>query len=171
MAYCTDRARFRAVLAYRLNQMREVALLLLVVGVVILVGACNAQPISKSGFLAGFSAADIIKGSYDQASAQKEFRLSGGATSSKLGSRSIHHVDEIADLVISESDEPFFLSRVKGKMEERLRNSGCRVSGEGSGDNKHTLEYTDGTVNGWIDIFGLRGQGDSYKLVIVITEN
>jgi hypothetical protein len=151
--------------------MREVALLLLTVSVAMLFDACTAQPIPRSAFLAGFSAADIIKGSYDQAGVQRQFKVSGGASSSKLGSRSIHHRDEIADLVINASDEPLFLSRIKGKMEEQLRNTGCKVFSEGSGDNNYTLEYTDGTVNGWIDIFGLRGQGDSYKLVIVITEN
>ena len=151
--------------------MREQALLILTVSVVMVVGACTAQPLSRSKFLTGFSAADVIKESYDQASAAKQSTISAGETSSRLGNRSIHHRDEIADLVISENDEAMFLSRIKGKVEEQLRNSGCRVFGEGSVGNNYILEYTDGSVNGWIDIWGLRGQGDSYKLVIIITEN
>jgi hypothetical protein len=149
---------------------RKQILLLLTVGVGMAVGACSSQPLSRSKFLTGFSAADVIKASYDQGSS-KQTTISVGETSSKLGNRGIHHRDEIADLVISQNDEASFLSRVKGTVEEQLRTSGCRVFGEGFGGSNYVLEYTDGSVNGWVDIWGLRGQGDSYKLVIIITEN
>jgi len=150
--------------------MRERPLLLFVFSVVVICGACTAPPPSKSRFLASFSAADVIKRSYDQADAQKQPTVSGGESSSVSGSRRINHRDDSADLVISKSDEPLFLSSIKREIEEQLQKSGCRMFPGGSGDNHYAIEYGDGSVNGWIDILGMRGAGDGYRLIIIITE-
>ena len=151
--------------------MRERTVLLFASSVVVIIGACTAPPPSKSRFLAGFSATDVIKRSYDQGGAQKEPTVSGGESSSVLGSRRIHHRDDSADLLISKNDEPLFLSTIKREIEGQLQKSGCRMVGGGFGDNNFHIEYTDGSVNGWIDLLGMRGAGDSYRLIIIITES
>ena len=151
--------------------MRERPLLLFVISVVVICGACAARPPSKSKFLASFSAAEVIKRSYDQADAQKQPTISSSESSSVLGSRRVYHRDDRADLVISKSEEPLFLLRIKREIEEQLQKSGCKMFAGGSGDNNYAIEYTDGTVNGWIDIWGMRGAGDTYRVIIIITEN
>lgn len=142
-----------------------------VISVVMAFGACSGPPESKSRFLSSFSARDVIEKSYDPPKGVGEFRVSGGETSSVLGGRRIYHRDDSADLRISQSDERSFLQSIKAQIEQQLQGTGCKIVEAGSGDSNYSIAYTDGKVHGWIDIWGMRGPGDSYRLVIIITEN
>ena len=142
-----------------------------VMSVVTAFGACSAPPESKSKFLSSFSARDVIEKSYDRPKGEGESTISGGETSSVLGSRRTYHRNDSADLRIIQSDEPSFLQRIKTQIEQKLQGAGCKIVEAGSGDSSYSIAYTDGKVHGWIDIWGMRGPGDSYRLVIVITEN
>jgi hypothetical protein len=141
------------------------------IAAVAVLGACNKAPESKSRFLSGFSAADVIKKSYDQDKSKGDLSVSAEETSSIMSSRRIYHRDESADLRISESDQPSFLERIKTNIEQQVRSSGCTIVGGGSGDNNFSIAYTDGNVTGWIDIRGMPGTPDKYKLIITITES
>lgn len=138
---------------------------------VLVLGACNKIPESKSRFLSSFSAADVIKKSYDQIDCKGELSVSAEETSSVMGTRRIYHRDESADLRINESDQPSFLERIKKNIEQQVRNNGGTIVGGGSGDDNFSIAYTDSRVTGWIDILGMPGTPDKYKLIITITES
>jgi hypothetical protein len=144
--------------------------LLLGISVIAIFGACSAPTLSRSRFLASFSPSDVIKRSYAQPDSQQQPSVSGGGTSSALGSHGVHHSYDSADLSVSRGEEPQFLLRIKREIVEQIEKSGGKVVGEGSGESNYAIEYTDGNVSGWIDVLGMRGAGDSYKLAIVVTE-
>ena len=147
------------------------ALVIFGLGVVAILGSCSAPTIrSKSRFLAAFSASDVVRVSYNQTDPEGP-PVDTVQTSSSLG----HHRNDYANLVINASDGGAFLLRIKGEIERRVVSSGGKVVGEGSGNDGYSdgysIEYTDGGVHGWIDVLGMRGPGDSYRLVIITREN
>jgi len=150
--------------------MMERPLLLFGVTVIAIFGACSAPTLSRSRFLASFSPADVIKRSYGQLDSQQQPSISTGETSSASGSHEVHHSYDSANLSVSKSDEPQFLLRVKREIVQQIEKSGSKVVGEGSGEGNYSIEYTDGKVGGWVDVVGMRGEGDSYRLVIIVTE-
>jgi hypothetical protein len=147
------------------------SVLFLVISTVVAFAACSGPPESKSRFLSSFSARDVIENSYDPPKGNGEIRISGREASSVLGSRRIYHRDDSADVRISQSYETSFRQRIKAQIEQQLQGTGCKVVDAGSGESNDSIAYTDGNVNGWIDIWGMRGTGDSYRLVITITES
>lgn len=145
--------------------------LFLVISVAMTCVACPETPEAASRFLSGFSARDVIEKSYGSPEGAGEIRVTGGDSSTLLGGRRIHHRGDRADLNISQNEEPLFLKRIKEQIEQQLSAAGCRVVDSGSGEGIYSIGYTDGKARGWIDIWGLRGSGDSYSIVITITEN
>ena len=148
----------------------ERPLLLFGISVIAIFGACSAPTLSRSRFLASFSPSDAIKRGYAQPDSQQQPSISTGGTSSALGSHGVHHSYDSADLSVSRGEEPQFLLRIKREIVQQIEKSGGKVVGEGSGENNYSIEYTDGNVSGWIDVLGMRGAGDSYKIAIVVTE-
>ena len=150
--------------------MIERPLLLFGIAVAAIFSACSAPTLSRSRFLASFSPADVIKRSYAHPDSQQQPSISTGETSSALGSHGIHHSYDSADLSVSKSDEAQLLLRIKREIVQQIEKSGGKVVGEGSGESDYSIEYADGKVGGWVDIVGMRGAGDSYRLVILVTE-
>ncbi len=155
--------------------MMERPLLLFGISAIAIFGACSAPTLSRSKFLASFSPADVIKRSYAQANSQQQdsqqqLSVSSVGTSSALGTHGVHHSYDSADLSVSKSDEPQFLLRIKADIVQQIEKSGSKVVGEGSGDDNYSIEYADGKVGGWVDVAGMRGAGDSYRLAIIVTE-
>ena len=142
-----------------------------VITVVLMLGACTGVPEAKSRFLSSFSARDVIEKSLGSPNGAADLRVSGGETSVLVGRRRTYHRDDRAVLSISQSDEPSFLQRIKGNIEQQLQVTGCKIGDAGSGEGNYSIAYTDGSVQGWIDIWGMRGLGDNYWLVIKMTEN
>jgi len=146
--------------------MIERPLLLFGITVIAIFSACSTATLSRSRFLASFSPADVIKRSYAPPDSQQQPSISTLA----LGSHEVHHSYDSADLSVSKSDEPQFLLRIKREIVQQIEKSAGKVVGEGSGENDYSIEYADGKVSGWVDVVGMRGAGDSYKLVIIVTE-
>jgi hypothetical protein len=144
-------------------------LLLFGISVIAIFGACSAPALSRSRFLASFSPADVIKRSYAKPDSQQP-NISTGGTSSALGSHEVYHSYHSADLAVGSGEEPQFLLRIKSEIVQQIEKSGGKVVGEGTGESNYSVEYTDGKVGGWIDVVGMRGTGDSYRLAIIVTE-
>ena len=141
------------------------------VAAALLLSSCTRAPESKSRFLSTFSAAEVIRKGYDQLDPNAGISVSSAETSSAFGSRRIYHRDDSADLRIREGDQSSLLERIKNSVEQQVRSSGCTIVGGGSGNGNFSIAYTDGSVTGWIDIWGTPGSPDSYKLIIMITES
>jgi hypothetical protein len=141
-------------------------LLLFGISVIATFGACSAPTLPRSRFLASFSPADVIKRSYTQPDSQQQPSISTLA----LGSHEVRHNYDSANLSVGQNDEPQFLLRIKREIAQQIEKSGGKVVGEGSGESNYSIEYADGKVGGWVDIVGMRGAGDSYRLAIIVTE-
>lgn len=142
----------------------------LIISVVVPFAACSGTPETKSAFLSSFSAKDAIEKSYQSPTGAQGSTESGGESMALSGNRRSYHRSDRAELTISERDEPSFLPRIKDQIEQQIRSSGGQITGTGSGGGSFSIGYTDGTARGWIDIWGVRRTGDSYYLVITITE-
>jgi hypothetical protein len=141
-----------------------------VICVVVPFAACSGTPECKSAFLSGFSANDTIEKIYNSPEGAAQFRVTGGGTSTSLGSGRVYHRNDRAELTIREGDESSFLPKIREQIEQQLRANGCAITDSGSGEGNYSIGYTDGKVHGWIDIWGVRRMGDSYTLVITISE-
>ena len=139
---------------------RRLALTFVIV-VVETLAACTGASETKSRFLSGFSAREVIEKSYAPPNGAPELRVSGGETSILLGRRRTYHRDDRADLSISQNDAPMFLQKLKEHVEQQLQTAGCMITDAGSGEGSYSIAYTDGQVQGWIDIYwprsGIRG--------------
>jgi hypothetical protein len=141
-----------------------------VICVVVPLAACSGTPETKSAFLSSFSTKDAIEKSFNSPDGAPGFSVNNGGTSESLGSRRVYHRNDRAELTIKEGDESSLLPRIKEQVEQQLGTSGCRINGSGSGTGSYSIGYTDGTAHGWIDIWGVRGIGDRYTIVVTITE-
>jgi len=132
-------------------------------------GGCG-EPTTKppSRFIKAFSPQEAIKRSYVQAEGKKPPTVSGGDTSS--GGLGITHRSMSVDLSLNEPAASEFLSRVKNETADQLRKNGARSTGEGSGNDEYYLEYSDGAIAGMVEIWGIRGADDNYRVIIIIAE-
>jgi len=145
--------------------------LICVIGVVVMLGACAETPEEKSKFFSSFSTGDAVQKTLGPLHVGAGFSVSGSEASVLSGSRRTYHRDQRADLTLSQSDEPSFLQKIKDHIEQQIQINGCKMTSAGSGEGYYSIAYTDGRVHGWIDIWGLRGSGDNYRLAVTITEN
>ena len=82
----------------------------------------------------------------------------------------ITHRTISAELSLSETEESQFLSKIKSEVIEQLRKYGAKTTGEGAGTNDSYLEYSEGAVAGVVEVSGIRGASETYRLVILIAE-
>ncbi len=147
---------------------------LVAVGIVV---GCRVPPTTRSVFLSKFSAADILKKTTEQMKSVENGGVSSGETSSSWNDRRIYHRLESADLQLNPVDEDAFLVKVKAEIEQSLQSSGGTILGGGlssggsTGGKGFSIAYTDGKNHGWIDVFGLHGASNNYKLVIIVNES
>lgn len=155
---------------------QRLALTLLVTVTVGIVTGCGVPGQTRSAFLSGFSGKNIIEKASAQMAGIEPGGVSSGETSSVWKDRRIYHRDESADLRVNPADEDTFLVKLKSEIERSLENSDSKVLGGGSvggssGGRGFSVAYTDGRNHGWVDVFGMRGIDNNYKLIIIVNES
>lgn len=136
-----------------------------------LCGACQVASPSKSAFLSRFSGAESIKRSYEHTASHGRLSISESEVSTVLGNRHLRHRADRAELIIGESDELSFLQRIKEDIEQQIQLTGGKIVDQGSGKTTYSISYTSSNVIGWIDVWGMQGTADNYKVTILITES
>lgn len=134
-------------------------------------GGCGGpakKPPSK--FMTTFSPEDAIKRSYVQSEGKKQPIVSSSGGLAGSGGLGITHRSISAELVFSETEASQFLSKLKSEISDQLRKYGARATGEGAGNDQYSLEYSEGAIAGLVEIWGVRGAGDNYRLIIIIAE-
>jgi hypothetical protein len=134
-------------------------------------GGCGGpatRPPSK--FMTAFSPEDAIKRSYVQSEGKKQPIVSNSGGLAGSGGLGITHRSISAELVLSETEAFQFLSKVKSEISDQLRKYGARSTGEGTGDDQYSLEYSEGSIAGLVEMWGMRGAGDNYRLIIALAE-
>ena len=67
-------------------------------------------------------------------------------------------------------DESSFMEKLKAEVEKEVRKNGARITGGGESDSDFHVDYRLGNINGYIDVIGMRGERNSYKLIYVMRE-
>ena len=125
---------------------------------------------SPGRFITAFSPEDAINKSYLRADGKKQPIVSNGTAlvgSSGLG---VTHRSVSAELLLSEADTSQFLTKFKSEVAEQLRKYGAKMTGEGSGDDGYSLEYSEGAIAGVVEIVGMRGSSENYRLILLMAE-
>lgn len=80
--------------------------------------------------------------------------------------------EEIA-LQIEPTDLPAFLTAIQSGIEESIINSGASIVGHGSGGvtgTSFSIQYRENEIYGVINVWGVRGEGTTFTLIVLITE-
>lgn len=125
---------------------------------------------SPGRFITGFSPEDAINRAYVPADGTKQPIVSNSGALVGSGGLGITHRTISAELSLSETEESQFLSKIKSEVIEQLRKYGAKTTGEGAGTNDSYLEYSEGAIAGVVEVSGIRGASETYRLVILIAE-
>jgi hypothetical protein len=74
---------------------------------------------------------------------------------------------------IEPADLSAFLAAIRSGIEESIINSGASIVGRGSGgvnDTSFSIQYRVDEAYGVINVWGVRGEGTTYTLIVLITE-
>ncbi len=74
---------------------------------------------------------------------------------------------------IEPADLPVFLTAIRSGIDEAIINSGASIVGRGSGggtDTSFSIQYRANEAYGVINVWGIRGEGTTYTLIVLITE-
>ncbi|MGD9049486.1 MAG: hypothetical protein PVF77_15625 [Anaerolineae bacterium] len=164
--------------------MRRLILLVAVLVVLASLGGCgNAagkERPSESAFLAGFSLAPILEANEEHLIA-KHISSGDAVSEPPLGFFQKH---EVATVKIDETNTPAFMEAVRSDIERDLVSSGATIHGQGRGGNDgqtpegelpdtdyYSLRYRQDSTEGAVNIWGVRGAGTNFVLIVLITES
>ena len=67
-------------------------------------------------------------------------------------------------------DESSFMRKLKAEVENEITSNGAKITGSGESDSDFYVDYRLGSINGLIDVIGMRGERNTYKLTYVMRE-
>lgn len=164
--------------------MRRVIFLVAVLVVLASLGGCgNAdgkERPSESAFMASFSLGPILEANEEHLIAK---HISSGDSVSEppVGFFQKH---EVATVKVDESNASAFMEAVRSDIEQALASSGATIHGRGRGGNDgqgpegelpntdyYSLRYRQDRTEGAVNIWGVRGAGTNFVLIVLITES
>ena len=74
------------------------------------------------------------------------------------------HIEEVG------FDESSFMRKLKAEVEKEITSNGAKIAGSGESNSDFHVDYRLGHINGLIDVIGMRGERNSYKLTYVMRE-
>lgn len=74
------------------------------------------------------------------------------------------HIEEVG------FDELNFMMKLKAEVEKEITSYGAKIAGSGESNSDFHFDYRLGNINGFIDVIGIRGERNSYKLTYVMRE-
>lgn len=133
--------------------------------------ACRRSVPSDSAFKENFSIGRIVAES-------EQFLMPGSRAlyASEYGSADdpfTQKKEEIA-LQIEQEELPAFNTALRAGVEESILDSGASIVGNGSGGvtgTSFSIQYREDEVFGVINLWGIRGEGTTFFLVVLITES
>lgn len=155
--------------------MRQVIVFTVLIAVCAL-GGCRSVA-RESDFMVGFSIGSIIEASEQFLITQES--VSGGTVSGPA--QPFFQRREEAIVQVEPSDNPAFMAAVQSDMEGALLNGGARIVGREGGRQgpgvspgeiaEFSLRYRDGSIDGVVNVWGVRGQETRLILIVLITES
>ena len=164
--------------------MRRFILLVAVLVVLASLGGCrNAagrERPSESAFLASFSLAPILEAN-EQYLIAKHISSGDSVSEPPLGFFQKH---EVATVKVDDTNASAFMEAVRSDIEQDLVSSGATIHGRGRGGNDgqvpegdlpdtdyYSLRYRQDRTEGAVNIWGVRGAGTNFVLIVLITES
>jgi hypothetical protein len=128
-------------------------------------------PAPQSAFSTSFSLGSVIEANEQYLIAGP--RVSGGTESGPPAPFFQRHEEAIVQ--VDPTDVSTFMEAVRSDIEQALASSGATIHGGGIGgqaDIKHfSIRYREGEADGAINVWGVRGEGTSFTVIVLITES
>ena len=134
-------------------------------------------PVPQSAFIASFSIGSIIEANEQHLIARHT--VSSGMVSTSPESFFQKH--EVAIVQVGSTNVSAFMEAVRSDIEQALTSNGAKIHGRGGGhqgpeggpaDIKYfSFRYSEGEADGVTNVWGVRGEGTSFSLIVLITES
>jgi hypothetical protein len=148
--------------------------LTLLITICSLIGCGNAGraiPASPSAFAASFSLESIIEANERYLIAKHT--LSSGTVSEPPTPFFQKHEEAIVQ--IDPTNVSAFIEAIRFDILETLTKSGTKIDGLGTGGQAEaeyfSYRYSEGEIDGVINVWGVRGEGTSFTLIVLIIES
>jgi hypothetical protein len=152
-------------------------LLIVICGLSSCVTIVRERPASQSAFIASFSIGSIIE-------ANEQYLIARHTVSSGTESvppASFFQKHEEAIVQVDSTNVSAFMEAVRSDIEQALTSNGAKIHGRG-GDHQgpegspadiayFSFRYSEGKADGVINVWGVRGEGRSFSLIVLITES
>jgi hypothetical protein len=156
---------------------RSAIFLLILILIAGLTACVNADDeFEQNAFSQSFSIGEHIEA--NEAFLIAKHTVSSGSES--VPPESFFQLYEVATVEIDPEDVPDFMGAVRSSIEMELYDSGAEIVGrggdvEGRGGNPDDLtyfsfRYSDEGAGGVINVWGVRGEGTNYTLLVLVTE-
>ena len=141
------------------------------------ISGCRSTKVEKrSTFYSAFSLVEIVAG-HEELLLPASRSLSGTEAGPAAPPYQKH---EETILQIEAANVSGFMQAVKADIAQAIIDSGARIEGQGgsfqdpasaqAGIDYISYRYSQGEVNGIINLYGVRGEGANYILIVVLTE-
>jgi len=135
------------------------------------------RPASQSAFIAGFSLETIIE-------ANEQYLIARHTVSSGTESvppASFFQKHEEAIVQVDSTNISAFMEAIRSDIEQALTSSGAKIHGGGidrqgpegglADIEYFSFRYSEGEADGVINVWGVRGEGTSFSLIVLTTES
>ena len=153
--------------------MRHLSFILLIAGFAVSGCSLHNQSEPETSFFRDFSLAQAVEG---MKVPELKSMSGGGGGSTSSGETTRRRRDFNLTYVIEERegakfDETGFISKLRDEIERVMRGTDARVDGGGTFDNSFHFDYSTAGHEGWLEVMGVRVEGNRYRLWGVIREN
>ena len=131
---------------------------------------CSGVPPAQSSFKENFTIGTIVEDNvqYLIPGSRELFGSEYGASEQPFTQKQ----EEIV-LQIKPADLSAFVAAIQSGIEESIINSGASIVGHGTGGvtgTSFSVQYRENDVYGIINVWGVRGEGTTFTLIVLITE-
>jgi hypothetical protein len=138
-------------------------------------GCGNASREQRSAFFSSFSIGSIVEENEQYLVAGS--RISSGAEAGPAAPPFQKHEEMIVQ--VDTTNVFAFMEAVRSDIEQALTSSGATIHGRGNGGQEGGLadieyfsfRYSEDEADGVINVWGVRGEGTSFNLIVLITES
>jgi hypothetical protein len=151
-----------------------ITLIILFLGVA---GCRNAREEQRSTFFSHFSIGEII--ARHEKYLLPESRTLGGTEAGPEAPPFQKHEEMIVQ--IDPANAPRFMEAIKTDIQETIRDSDSTIEGQGGSFQDPvkgqadidyiSFRYSQGKASGIINLYGIRGEGTNYVIIVILTES
>jgi hypothetical protein len=133
--------------------------------------SCRSETLSQSSFKEEFTFGEIVENN-----AQYLIPGSRQLFSSEYGESEQPFTQKQEEMIlqIEAADIPDFFTAVRSDVEEAIVGSGANIVGGGSGgviEASFSIQYQQDQSYGTIFVWGVRGEGTNYTIIVLISES